>query len=83
MNTNILPRITVASPNVPAVQLFWQGYDQFVLCAASRDWLSPEEYASMTDAERRGYEAAARHAADTDTFCYLANTNAYGDRTEY
>ena len=71
------------NPNVPAKQLYWQGYDQYVECALNGDWLTREEYAAMTPAERRGYEAAARHAADTETYAYLGNRNAYGDLTTY
>jgi len=76
---------TVApSPNVPAKQLYWQGYDQYVECFYSGDWLSAGELAAMTPEERRGYEAAARHQADTETEAYLIslNTNAWGDLTQ-
>ena len=81
MLAQIAPTVTV-SPNVPAKTEYWQGYDQYIECAISGDYLSPEEYAAMTDAERRGYEAAARHQADTETDCYLSSIsfNAYGDR---
>jgi hypothetical protein len=37
----------------------------------------------MTPEERRGYEAAQRNQADTETYAYLSNVNSYGDRTEY
>lgn len=88
MNTNTLPQFTVAptvatSPNIPAKQLYWQGYDMYCECAVDGDWLSKEEFAAMTPEEKRGYEAAARHQADTETYAYLANTNAYGDVTEW
>jgi hypothetical protein len=95
MNTSTLPRFAVAptvSPNVPAKTLYWQGYDMYCECAASGDYLTDEEYAAMTDAERRGYNQAARHQADTETYAYLANTetyaylantNSFGDRTEW
>jgi hypothetical protein len=84
MNTAILAQPTVAvSPNIPAKQLYWQGYDQYILCSLSGDWLSPEEYASMLPEERRGYEAAGRHAADSETYTFLASTNSFGDRTEW
>lgn len=75
MNTQIVPRFTVAAPTVPAKQPYWQGYDMFCECAATGDYLSPGEYAAMTDAERRGYEAAARHQADAETYSYLAGSN--------
>jgi hypothetical protein len=76
------PAFTV-SPNVPAKQLYWQGYDMFIEAYFARDPLTEGELASMTQEERRGFEAAGRHQADTETYAYLGNRNAYGDLTEY
>ncbi len=81
MNIAILPEFVVTA--IPAKQPYWCGYDQFVDCAVTGDYLSPEEFGAMTPEEKRGYEAAARHQADTETYAYLANTNAYGDKTEW
>jgi hypothetical protein len=76
--TSFSPRPTTASLTIA----YLRGYAQYFECAMTRDWLSPEEYAAMTDAERCGYEAAARDEADTDTYVYLANVNSFGDRTD-
>jgi hypothetical protein len=81
MNIAILPDFVVTA--IPTKQPYWQGYDQYLDCATSGDWLSPEEYASMTPEEKRGYEAAGRHAADTETYAYLSNRNSFGDLTEW
>jgi len=84
MNTVIVPEVVVSSVStLPEKTLYWQGYDQYIDCSRDGDWLSAEELAAMTPEEKRGYEAAGRHAADTETYAYLANTNAYGDRTEW
>lgn len=82
MNTAILTP-AVKTSNVPEKTLYWQGYDQYIACSFSRDWLSAEEYAAMTPEEKRGYEAAARHQADMETDIYLGNRNSFGDLTEY
>jgi Zn-finger nucleic acid-binding protein len=85
MNSTIVAQLApsfVVSPLIPAKQLYWQGYDMYCECAITGNWLDAGELAAMTPEEKRGYEAAGRHQADTETYCYLANTNAYGDRTD-
>ena len=82
MNSVMIATPTV-KPDISAKQLYWQGYDMYTECFFSGDFLSAEEYAAMTPAARRGYDAAARHQADTATDVYLSNRNAYGDLTEY
>ena len=82
----MLPQVEVmVTVSTPEKQPYWMGYDQFIQCYFSGDRWSPEELASMSDGERRGYEAAARHQADTETDSYVArlNTNSFGDRTEW
>jgi hypothetical protein len=81
MNTLIVPEVVVTA--IPEKQPYWVGYDQYLDCYLANDFLSPEEFGAMLPEEKRGYEAAQRHQADTETYEYLANTNAYGDRTEY
>lgn len=72
-----------ASLGVPERQPYWAGYDCFVECALAHDYLSPEDFAAMTPEEKRGYEFAQRCAADTESYAYLSNRNAYGDLTEF
>lgn len=75
MNTAILARPTEeVSTNVPAKQLYWQGFDMYCECALTGDWLSKGEFGAMTPEEKRGYEAASRAAADADTTGHLAKT---------
>lgn len=81
MNTIILPEVVVTA--IPEKQPYWVGYDMYVECALAHDFLSAEEFAAMTPEEKRGYEAAGRHQADTETYAYVSNRNAYGDLTEY
>ncbi len=83
-SVEVAPTFTVVPVTaIPEKQLYWCGYDQYLDCFFANDFLSQEEFASMLPEERRGYEAAQRHQADTETYQYLSNVNAYGDRTEW
>ena len=86
MNTNILPRITVASPTVEQDgrshrQQYEEGFAQYADDVRSGDYLSAEEFACMTSHEQRGYRDAI-NAADYADFCQWREVrNSFGDAT--
>jgi hypothetical protein len=63
-------------------QQYWDGFDQYCDCARTGDWLDAGELASLTPAERKGYNAAADAQAEAEYAAHRGNVNAYGDYTE-
>jgi hypothetical protein len=62
-------------------EMWFDGFQQFAACLRDGDYLSKEELAAMTPAERKGYQNGLDSHDYAETNAYLNNTNSYGDRS--
>jgi hypothetical protein len=61
----------VSSTWIPTKPDYWVGFDTYCECAITGDFLDEGELASLTHAERRGYDYAAECAAAAETIAWM------------
>lgn len=81
MNTVIVTPDAVITRT--ARQQYWDGFDLYCEGHRSGNWPDASELAALTDAERKGYNAAADAQAEAEYAEYRHNVNSYGDCTEW
>lgn len=87
MNTVIVAPEVLSTTHRSAYQQYWDGFQLYCDCAIDGEWPNEDALASLTVAERQGYEAAAKAEAEAeyDAWCQQESADYadYRDEVEW